>query len=163
MPPANEPALTPCGDCNTIMHAKMYALGSKYGIKSLKDVALGKFKEAAMYAWNHGDFVEAIGIVYSTTPDGDKGLRDIVTRVLLDHSQVISGKQAVEACIRGIDGLAYDLWKASSANANMATSGPSCAVCGTARAHSCYSCGATYLVCNCPAYSHCERCGSYQG
>lgn len=37
-------------DCNTIMHVKMYAPGSKYQIEALKAAALTKFTEAVEYA-----------------------------------------------------------------------------------------------------------------
>lgn len=54
-------------DFNTVMHAKMYALGSKYGVDALKAAAQCKFKFAVEKAWNQPGFVRAIGIVYSTT------------------------------------------------------------------------------------------------
>ena len=87
--PNSNTLLSPMGDCNTIMHTKMYALGSKYQIHSLKAVALAKFTEAVTYAWNDPDFVEATRLVYSTTPDHDKGLRDITSQAILDHQHIL--------------------------------------------------------------------------
>ena len=70
------------------VHAAMYALGDFYGIRSLKWVAAGKFKQL-MLSWYplvdkslHSSkllaFVRAIRIVYTTTPEHDRGLRDFV-------------------------------------------------------------------------------------
>ncbi|KAK5170565.1 uncharacterized protein LTR77_005153 [Saxophila tyrrhenica] len=103
------PWLTPSGDCNVVMHAKMYALGSKYGIKSLQDVAKIKFSEAACYAWNDRRFVDAIQVVYTTTPDEDKGLRDITTRTIHEHCAQLVRKPRVAVCMHSINGLAFDL------------------------------------------------------
>ncbi|KAK5123684.1 hypothetical protein LTR85_002320 [Meristemomyces frigidus] len=66
------PRLTPSGDCNVVMHAEIYSLGSKYHIDLLKAAALRKFSEAAMYAWNGAQFVDAIRLVYTTTPGEDR-------------------------------------------------------------------------------------------
>ena len=70
------------------VHAAMYGLGDFYGIRSLKWVAAGKFK-ALMRSWyplvdkslpsaKLLAFVRAIRIVYETTPEHDRGLRDFV-------------------------------------------------------------------------------------
>ena len=70
------------------VHAAMYGLGDFYGIRGLKWVAAGKFK-ALMRSWHslvdkplHNSrlraFIRAIRIVYTTTPEHDRGLRDFV-------------------------------------------------------------------------------------
>ena len=105
------PPLVPSGDCNVLMHAKMYTLGSKYMIESLKAIALQKFTEAVKYAWNHPDFIVAVRVVYTTTPHSDKGLREVALRTLLDHSAILSRKDDLEACICSMDGLAYEMFR----------------------------------------------------
>jgi hypothetical protein len=102
--------LDPSGDCNALMHSKIYGLASKYAIDTLKDLALQKFSEAVMYAWNNENFVRAVEFVYGNTPDEDRGLRDIVTRAILQHKAVLVTKEAMRECIRSVDGLAYDLF-----------------------------------------------------
>ena len=70
------------------IHAAMYGLGDFYGIRSLKWVAAGKFK-ALMQSWyplvdkslpssKLLAFIRAIRIVYETTPEHDRALRDFV-------------------------------------------------------------------------------------
>lgn len=65
-----------------IFHAKVYQIGDKYGIETLKKQALNNFKPVVEnvevtteYAT---DLADAITTVYTTTPPGDRGLRDIV-------------------------------------------------------------------------------------
>ena len=70
------------------VHAAMYGLGDFYGIRSLKWVAAGKFKKL-MQSWyplvdkslpssRLKAFIRAIKIVYKTTPEHDRGLREFV-------------------------------------------------------------------------------------
>ena len=63
-------------------HVTMYAMGDRYDIEDLKEEALWKFKKAIEAKKGQVDefpyFVEVIPTVYATTPDSDRGLRDIV-------------------------------------------------------------------------------------
>ncbi|KAI6822825.1 hypothetical protein KC340_g12002 [Hortaea werneckii] len=88
------------GDAGAIMHAKVYALGCKYQIPSLQKTSLGKFEAAAVLAWGSEEFVHAVHLVCSTTPDSDKGLRDAAARVILEHDDELCNKPAMEAVIR---------------------------------------------------------------
>ncbi|KAK3677119.1 hypothetical protein LTR78_003324 [Recurvomyces mirabilis] len=47
-------------DQDTVMHAKVYALGGKYAIPSLQTSALTKFRGAVTSAWDKQDFAEAL-------------------------------------------------------------------------------------------------------
>ncbi|KAI6799312.1 hypothetical protein KC363_g7669 [Hortaea werneckii] len=100
------------GDAGAIMHAKVYALGCKYQIPSLQSTSLKKFEEAATLAWATDEFVHAVHLIYSTTPDSDTALREVAARVILEHDDELGNKPAMEAVIRSFDGLAYNLrWK----------------------------------------------------
>ncbi|KAI7240294.1 hypothetical protein KC343_g7155 [Hortaea werneckii] len=102
------------GDAGSIMHAKVYALGSKYQIPSLQSTSLKKFEAAAALAWDSEEFVHAVHLVYTTTPDSDKGLRDIAAHVILEHEKELCDKPAMEAVVRSFDGLAYNLFKSQT-------------------------------------------------
>lgn len=72
--------------------------------------------------------MNALRVAYTTTLDDDKGLRGPAAQVLLDHQTVLSQKAEIEATVRGIDGLAYELYKRqSSKKPNVAV--PSCDTC----------------------------------
>ncbi|PVH90262.1 hypothetical protein DM02DRAFT_507036, partial [Periconia macrospinosa] len=59
---------------------QVYATAEKYNIKSLKDLARGKFQTAAYSDWNSPYFPVTIGFVYRSTPPSDRGLRDMVVK-----------------------------------------------------------------------------------
>lgn len=86
--------LMPTGDCNTLMHTKLYALREKYGIASLKKVRLAKLTVAVTYAWNHSDFIFTIKLVFTSTPEHDSGPRDLVSQAILDHEHTLSNKRS---------------------------------------------------------------------
>ncbi|KAI7153323.1 hypothetical protein KC349_g8457 [Hortaea werneckii] len=96
------------GDDGAIMHAKVYALGSKYQIPSLQSASLKKFEEAANLAWDTDEFVHAVHLVHSTTPDSDKGLRNITASVILEHDDELCNKPAMEAV------RAQRVWRAAT-------------------------------------------------
>ncbi|EGU88216.1 hypothetical protein FOXB_01266 [Fusarium oxysporum f. sp. conglutinans Fo5176] len=71
-----------------IFHAKVYQIGDKYGIETLKKQALNKFKdvfvEAEVTADYANDLADTITVVYTTTPPVDRGLRVIVVESSYD-------------------------------------------------------------------------------
>ncbi|KAI7103774.1 hypothetical protein KC340_g7823 [Hortaea werneckii] len=143
------------GDAGAIMHAKVYALGSKYQIPSLQSASLKKFEEAANLVWATDEFVHAVHLVHSTTPDSDKGLRDITARVILEHDNELCNKPAMEAVIKSFDGLAYNLMKEQTKRPKK-TKGPKCLTCGNVRVQVCGSnrryqnyCGRSFVCCDC--------------
>ncbi|KAI7218604.1 hypothetical protein KC333_g3497 [Hortaea werneckii] len=140
------------GDAGAIMHAKVYALGSKYQIPSLQSASLKKFEKAAVVAWATKEFVHAVHLVHSTTPDSDKGLRDITARVILEHDDELCNKPAMEAVVRSFDGLAYNLMKEQTKRLKK-SKGPTCLTCGKVRiqvcnGYPCY-CGRNFVCCDC--------------
>ncbi|KAK4694427.1 hypothetical protein P7C71_g3156, partial [Lecanoromycetidae sp. Uapishka_2] len=76
-------------------NAGMYALGEKYGIESLKAAAKRKFETALaagepVSTTTLGHLIDAIPIIYETTPESDRGLRDLVADFARRHSKAIS-------------------------------------------------------------------------
>jgi len=75
------------GDRPLLVNANMYAMGDKYRIVDLKDLAKMKFSDALEAGWDIVSFPEVIETVYTTTLSSDRGLRDCLTPVLLKHKQ----------------------------------------------------------------------------
>ena len=150
-----ESTLTPEGDRNLVMHARLYALGSTYQIKGLKALAADKFSTAAKYAWNHASFLEAIKIVYTATPDTDRAMRDVIVATVQDHINILGDRKEFEQTVRSIEGLAYGLLRG-----RMRKSGPYCVVCGTSTVSYCATsnCRQQFVACACPSVTRCERC-----
>lgn len=72
-------------DIRTVVNAEMYALADKYGIKGLKKHVVRKMKLALSWAESFAsksavasNLAVLIPIVYNTTPDKDRGLRDCI-------------------------------------------------------------------------------------
>ena len=113
VPAGKEPVESPQGPDGTshlITLAKMYAIADKYDIKGLQSLSRDKFKLAAANNWNHCDLPLAIYAVYTSTPDSNMGLRDIVVNLISDHMSLMR-KPEVEAVVRESNGLAFDLLK----------------------------------------------------
>ncbi|KJY01922.1 hypothetical protein TI39_contig272g00011 [Zymoseptoria brevis] len=99
---------TPSDDM--IGHARVFAIALKYGVPALKRAAVDKFQSTIKTHWSHNDFPSVIEEVYSSTPDEVRELREVVARTILKNPKSLRSKE-VEATIRSIDGLAFDLLK----------------------------------------------------
>ena len=93
---------------NLVIHARLYSLAEKYGILGLKAVALEKFQNELSQHWNTDDFLQAAEIVYTSTVDDDRAMRDVVVKTFYEHKALLNKQQALD-CLHWVDGLAYDL------------------------------------------------------
>lgn len=66
-----------------VLHAQMYAMGDKYDISTLKAYSLTRFRRviATQSHMSVTDLATSITEAYETTPDSDRGLRDVVLDV----------------------------------------------------------------------------------
>ena len=83
----------------------MYEIADKYDAVGLKDLATEKFRWACQYLWDDDKFSIAADHVFSTTPDHDKGLRDIVSATISAHMGLIK-KPEVKVLLTEFNGLA---------------------------------------------------------
>jgi hypothetical protein len=88
----------------------MYEIVDKYLVVGLKDLARAKFDRACAKYWDDELFAPAAHHVLSTTPEYDKGLRDVVSRVISEHI-VLLNKPSVEALLEEFKGLAFQVLK----------------------------------------------------
>lgn len=84
------------------MHAKMYALGAKYDINSLKAAAQTKLK-GVKSAWSGPSFARTIRLVFSTTVKDDDGLLAIVVETIQSHRRQLQQDPDIEWTIMGIE------------------------------------------------------------
>ncbi|KAF1831388.1 hypothetical protein BDW02DRAFT_56675 [Decorospora gaudefroyi] len=106
LPVEPEPAET----IELLLHAKMYEIADKYDVDGLKELAREKFTWACSVYWDSQHFATAAHHAYSTTPDEDKGLREIVSKTLFEHMDLID-KPEVDALLNKFNGLAVGLLK----------------------------------------------------
>lgn len=66
-------------------NVKMYAMGEKFGIDGLKQLAKEKFEVAfdSVAPTKLGQFLDVIPEVYNSTPDTDEGLRELAVTLTL--------------------------------------------------------------------------------
>jgi hypothetical protein len=92
---------------NLSLHAMVYALAEKYHIPGLKSVALEKFRKEADIWWESPCFLRAAEVVYSSTMDQDRPMRDIVIDTFVQHLDLLD-TEAAQNTVR-TPGLSYDL------------------------------------------------------
>jgi len=69
------------GVSTMVFHAQVYCLADRYMMAALKQLAKDKFEAAVKTGWSMDDFLLAVDVVYSSSPEGDRGLRDLVVEV----------------------------------------------------------------------------------
>lgn len=105
------------GDASQLLiHAQMYEIADKYDVTGLKTLSKEKFRWACMKFWDHPEFAQAAYHAYTTTPDGDKGLRGVVSKTLSDHMSLLL-KPEVERLMVEFNRLSFDLLMAKAEQA----------------------------------------------
>ena len=74
----------------------------------LKRLAKKKFAVQIQHHRDSHEIAECLPEVYQTTPDTDRGLRDIVVGVFREHPELMQ-RQDIEDSVRLTPGLAWDL------------------------------------------------------
>ncbi|VUC25003.1 unnamed protein product [Clonostachys rosea] len=93
-----------------LVHAKVYSLAEKYGILSLKKLAVDKFERQVRGDCDTEDFLEAAVEAYTGTVKGDRELRDEVVRAITLRMDVLkqeSFREAINGLDIGVDVLVY--------------------------------------------------------
>ena len=86
----------------------MYAVADFYSALNLKKLTNKKFRDAVREYWNSNDFTKAVEVVYTTTTAEDRGLRQVVKRVLMNRRELLD-KPEIEAVMKEVPDLAFDV------------------------------------------------------
>ncbi|KAF2807276.1 uncharacterized protein BDZ99DRAFT_368734, partial [Mytilinidion resinicola] len=85
------------------IHAQMYAMADKYQISEMKDLAKAKFEAAMRFHGGYKLLPHVVPIVFTTTPDSDAQLRNLVARAIaLDN---LLRLKSFRGAVEKIDGL----------------------------------------------------------
>ncbi|KAF5233474.1 hypothetical protein FAUST_8159 [Fusarium austroamericanum] len=104
--PASDPPAPPRPP-NLVLHAKVYQLGEKYGMKDLMALSLYKFRDETV-AHHHSDsFRHASRFVYGSTVTQDRGMRNAVVQAVKTNIDLLDDK-AFQVVIKGTE-LGFDL------------------------------------------------------
>ncbi|KAG5659615.1 hypothetical protein KAF25_002174 [Fusarium avenaceum] len=101
------PSANQAPPANLCLHAKVYALGEKYGIWLLKVFALRRFAAEVESHLQSKDFLLAIEEAYASTIEEDRSLRDIIVQTIKMHKYLLK-KPSVQAIVKSTQ-LGYDL------------------------------------------------------
>ncbi|KAL8823987.1 MAG: hypothetical protein Q9191_005384 [Dirinaria sp. TL-2023a] len=83
-----------------LVNAKMYAVGDKYDIPALKTLAKDKFAAGLGPNWDIATFLEVLETAYTNTPASDRGLRDCLAPVLLEHKNELHEHEGFAGLIK---------------------------------------------------------------
>ncbi|KAK7425167.1 hypothetical protein QQX98_000082 [Neonectria punicea] len=89
------------------LHAKVYALAEKYQISGLKEMAHRSFSFLIPRTISPHNFAEASEIVYTTTIDADRGLRDLVVDNLYSKAHFLDD-EALKKLLKRLPDLTFD-------------------------------------------------------
>ena len=92
-----------------VVNSLVYAIADKYEILSLKDAAKKKTAELVEKEWNEDSFLTALAIVWTTTPQCDRGLRDLFVPVICEHKKELIAKKICVETVRNVGDLAVDV------------------------------------------------------
>jgi hypothetical protein len=93
------------------MHAKVFAIASKYDIKPLECTVRRKLKDQTECILDIADLIAAIHVVFNFTPDSEFELRNILKDIMVRHALALVQHPDFEDAVASIDGLAYDLFR----------------------------------------------------
>jgi hypothetical protein len=140
--------------CNLVSHAKLYAIGGKYGIPHMKEAAKKRFHEEVEKEIASEIFVEAAKLGFTTTPDSDRGLRELIVRAMIGNAVKLQHNEEMNNLICSNKDLALELWKATTA----LPCGPICSKCSTALVvRTCKWCNEADVKQNCFVSCECDR------
>lgn len=130
-----------------LFNVKVYQVGDKYSIPRLKEEAREKFTAAIKTCWEMDDFPVAITEAYSTTSRGDRGLRDPLVQISLEHLDVLLKNEEFKHVLRNILEFAADLVQQRSYPPSM-------------KSYRCPSCSIEWSMGDRTGYAYCPGCGN---
>lgn len=107
--PSKPPVPSLNGKSNQLLtHAEMYEIADKYDVVGLKDLVKEKFDRSCQHFWDKPKFAAAALHAFSTTPDYDKGIREIVSATISAHMELMK-KSEVKSLMNDFNGLALGI------------------------------------------------------
>jgi hypothetical protein len=112
--PVTAPEPSPPADIepHLILHMKVYAAAHKYGIKSLRSLALEKLTVQLERHHESQELLDVVKMVCSVNMTDDAALREVLLDTLSRHP-VLLDKPEIDSVVKGSNGMAYELLKRS--------------------------------------------------
>jgi hypothetical protein len=99
----------PVGAGDLTIHAKVYSMAEKYFVKGLKETSRERFEDCMRNFFAGSTFYEAVEVVFTTTPDTDTGLRDLVAKRISEEKTkyTMEASSDMNQALREIPELAF--------------------------------------------------------
>lgn len=120
--------------------ARVYQIADKYNMPALKAHSKNKFEAIVTKSWSAAEFPSVISVVYETTPQQDRGLRDVVVKTSHSNIKQLLEGENFKSILREAPDFAADLIPLLCDKSSAL--GKSAAV---AR-YICFNCGATFSI-----------------
>lgn len=109
-----------------VTEARMYAVADKYELGELKEEVKKAFAAAVKFWYVFtNEFLVAVEVVYTSTPDTDRGLRDVVQALTWRWKEEIFAEEDVQELLEDMDGFVKgwirDFCKAASSKVSPAS------------------------------------------
>ncbi|KAL8915450.1 MAG: hypothetical protein Q9171_000014 [Xanthocarpia ochracea] len=131
-------------DQKLAFNALMYVAGDKYDISGLKLLAKAKFSAALVDGWDKEDLSEIIRFIYTNTLSSDRGLRECLMPILIQHKRFLRADHTFMKVVETVGMFAVDLidaWTNPNEHGTVTT---------------CYNCSIYFP----PSNSYCPVCRS---
>ncbi|GAD94933.1 BTB/POZ domain protein [Paecilomyces variotii No. 5] len=92
-----------------LFNIRVYQIATKFDIPKLKNEAQGNFNNAIKKCWEMDDFPTAIEDAYEPTTSADRGLRDAVVTVSVNHIDHLLKKDNFKGGLSKTTGFAADI------------------------------------------------------
>lgn len=122
-----------------IVHAKLYILGDKYDIPSLKELAARNYGEAVATQWNTKAFSESGEIIYDNIVVERDMLKDIIYEKARNNIATLITEPRFEGFLRRANDFAADIL-ISLVQSEKQKAG---------NIFNCHVCGSKYILCGC--------------
>lgn len=93
-----------------VMHAELYALGSKYQISGLREKACDNFANDVSDEWAIDDLVKAIETTFTKITDSDGRFQSIVRNACVERVAWLIDNKDFRSVVESIDGLGLQLF-----------------------------------------------------
>lgn len=97
------------GTLPLLFNAQIYAFGEKYGIPGLKELAKEKFEAAIEHAGCDPIVCSVVSLVYKSTCDGDRGLRDVMLRIAYQNAATLGPQPEFQRTLEALPSFTLDL------------------------------------------------------
>ncbi|KAK0609750.1 hypothetical protein B0T17DRAFT_512582 [Bombardia bombarda] len=93
---------------NLTTHARVFAIAEYLVIPGLKVLAVKKFREEVQKSWNSDDFFEAMEVVYTSTGEDVREMRDAIVDAIHSHQELLDSVR-VKHSLRNNPPLTFDV------------------------------------------------------